>query len=209
MGSQRVRHDWVTFTSLHSPHSHEPTATSDCMGVVLAAELPQSWVLSPPWSSLGGEPGASECLGYLPPIPSEFSLNIHAVSYLTQSMTLDSLSSTICLFLWGHPPLSTSTIILLSRRPQHLRPLCSYLGSSISLTDDKSHTYCAPAHIHHLLRVHATKTSLPSFCWGGNWGRAPQPQSQNQWAEGPNLSVTTHPSDPGSKIISVSNKQHL
>lgn len=134
-----------------------------------------------PWThslriiSTGGEPGASECLGYRPPIPSEFSLNIHAVSYLTQSMTLDSLSSTICLFLWGHPPLSTSTIILLSRRPQHLRPLCSYLGSSISLTDDKSHTYCAPAHIHHLLRVHATKTSLPSFCWWGNWGQAPQP----------------------------------
>ena len=124
-------------------------------------------------------------------------------------MTLDSLSSTICLFLWGHAPLSTSIITLLSRRPSHLRSLCSYMGSSISLIDDESHTYCAPAYLHHLTRVHATKTSSPSFCWWGNWTRAPQPQSQNQWAEGPNLSVTTGPSDPRSKILSVSNKQYL
>lgn len=100
-----------------------------------------------PWThslriiSTGGEFGASECLGYRPPIPSEFSLNIHAVSYLTQSMTLDSLSSTICLFLWGYPPLSTSTIILLSRRPTTSRGLCALTWEgSISLTDDKSHT---------------------------------------------------------------------
>ena len=120
----------------YSPHSHVPLATSggtsDSTGLALWAKMPQSCFLSPPWSPLGGEPGASDCLGCLSPTSSEFPLNIHAVSSLTRNATLASLSSTICLFLSGHPPLSTS-IVTLPFRPPFLSLKCCDLPASFCL----------------------------------------------------------------------------